>query len=280
MTHSHDMQHGGTHPGHQPADQDTATKDVATFHGMVLFGEETAYLSHLPMFMFSHDYQAIFEVTLSREGTDPLAFYTQDRRENPPGSPERPDPESKMYAFAPKTKDPFILTDLITSANPHDAQSPPLRSSFRGVILRGHFDPDHHHEKNGPVILDDVTAHVTNAVLFRKFDPHAQEPPQLEYFLFGKARELFLAHVITGPPDFDQILNVQVDGHQFTDDELRQGLLVTFPGREDTADQRIQEQEQVTGQVQVPAQRPDGPRSLAVRLKAGTQYYFDMDDLA
>jgi hypothetical protein len=282
MAHRHDMQHDSTHPGEQPADQSPAAQDVATFHGMALFGEKTAYLYHLPMFMSSHDYQAIFEVALSREGIDLLAVYVQDRQENPPGSPERPDPKSKMYAFAPIAEDPFILTDLITPANPHDPQSPPLRSSFKGDIFRGHFEPNHPHEKMGPVILDNVVAHVTNAVLFRKFNPHHPQAalPQLEYFLFGKGQELFLAHVVTKPPDFDQVLGVQVDTHPFTDDELRQGVLVTFPGRENSADRRIQEQEQVTGQVQVPAQRPDGPHSLAVQLKAGTQFYFDTKDLS
>lgn len=251
------------------------------FHGMLLFGEETAYLSHLPMFGHpQHEYQAIFEVTFSKAGTDPLAAYLKDRRTHL---------EARMYGFAPiideKDEDPltdaFILTDLVTPANPHDSQSPPIRSSFKGDIWRGHFETFHEHEKGGEPVpgLESVTAHVTNAVIFRKFNIH-QTLPQLEYFLFGKARELFLAHVITDPPDFDQVLGVQVNGHQFTDDELRQGILVSFPGRENSVDQKIQEQEQVTGQVQVPAQRPDGPHSLAVQLKAGTQFYFETDDLA
>jgi hypothetical protein len=237
---------------------------------MLLFGEQTAYLSHLPMFMFAHDYQAIFKVTLSKEGTDPLAAYVQDRQEHP---------ESRMYGFEPVITDPFVLAELVTPADPQDPHSPTLRSSFKGDIYRGHFENFHEHEKEGPKILDNVVAHVTNAVVFRKFDPHTGEPPQLEYFLFGTAQELFLAHVITGPPDFDQVLSVQVDDHQFTDEELRRGFLVTFPGRNDSAEQKINEQEEVTGQVQVSVGRPDGPRSVAVQLRAGTQFYFETDDL-
>jgi hypothetical protein len=253
------------------------------FHGMVLFGELTAYLSHLPMFMSPHDYQAIFEVTLAKEGTDLLAAYVQDRRENM----ERPHPESKMYGFAPiidkADQDPltdlFVLTDLVTPAHPQDPDSPPLRRAFKGDIFRGHFEDFHVHEKEGPRILDDVVARVRSTVVFRKFDPHPRDLPQLEYFLFGKAQELFLAHVITGPPDFDQILGVQVEGHQFTDDELRRGSLVTFPGRENSAERKIDEQEEVTGLIQVPVERPDGPHSVEVQLKAGTQFYFETDDL-
>src|SRR5215207_9138752 len=148
-------------------------QESPAFHGMVLFGEQAAYLSHLPMFMSPHDYQAIFEVTLSKKGTDLLAAYVQDRRENM----ERPHPESKMYGFAPiidefdqdPLTDKFVLTDLVTPANPHDPHSPPLRSAFKGDIYRGHFEDFHPHEKEGPKILDDVAAHVTNAVVFRKF---------------------------------------------------------------------------------------------------------------
>jgi len=257
-------------------------QETVQFHGMLLFGEGTAYFSHLPMFTHpSHVYQAIFEVTLSKEGTDPMAAYVEDRRTHS---------MARMYGFAPiineEDEDPltdkFILTDLVTHANPHDPQSPPIRSSFKGDIYRGHFETFHEHEKGGPKILDDVVANVTNAIVFRKFNFH-QTLPQLEYFLFGKARELFLSHVITPPRDFardfDQVLSVQVEDHQFTNDELRQGLLVTFPGRENSIDNRIQEQEQVTGQIQVSAQRPEGPHSLAVQLKAGTQFYFETDDL-
>jgi hypothetical protein len=268
----HDMMHGHTH-------------ERPTFHGMVLFGEQTAYLSHLPMFMSLHDYQAVFEVALSKEGTDPLAGYQEDRRSHP---------EARMYSFAPiidpEDQDPltdaFVLSDLVTPANPHDPQSPPLRSAFKGNIFRGHFETFHEHEKAEsdppqPIPgLESVTAHVVNTVVFRKFDPRSQELPQLEYLLFGKAQELFLAHVISGPPDYDQILGVQVEGHQFTDNELRGGTLVTFPGRENSADQKLEEQEEVEGQAQVPAESPDGPHSVAVRIKAGTQFYFETDDLA
>lgn len=228
------------------------------------------------MFSSLHNYQAIFEVMLSKAGTDPLAAYVGDRRAQS---------EFKMYGWVPD--DQFVLTDLVTPADPKDPQSPPLRSSFPGDVYRGHFETWHVHEKPGsqspsPIPgLDRVHADVTNIVLFRQLDTYAQAPPllpQLEYFLFGKARELFLVHVITQPPDFDQVLGVQVDDHEFADDELRRGVLVTFPERANSEDQKINEQEQVTGQVQIPGQ--GGPQSLAVQFKAGAEFYFETDDLA
>ena len=47
--------------------------------------------------------------------------------------------------------------------------------------------------------------------------------------MFGKGDELFLAHLITRPPDFDQILSVKVSGHAFTDAELGQGVRIISP---------------------------------------------------
>ena len=41
----------------------------------------------------------------------------------------------------------------------------------------------------------DVNVTVTRVVHFRKFDPAATKPAQLEYLLFGKGTELFLAHL-------------------------------------------------------------------------------------
>src|SRR5437764_5039138 len=47
--------------------------DPAATHNMLIFGEETVYLSHLPMFqekgkpVMPHRYQAIFEVTFASQ---------------------------------------------------------------------------------------------------------------------------------------------------------------------------------------------------------------------
>ena len=38
------------------------------------------------------------------------------------------------------------------------------------------------------------------------------EPDDLTYLLLGRGGALFLAHVISQPPDFDQILSVELAG--------------------------------------------------------------------
>src|SRR2546427_592718 len=82
------------------------------------------------------------------------------------------------------------------------AAAVPLRS-FKANIYRGHFERfSTQRAKEAARIAQHVDVNVTRVIHFRKFDPTAVKPAQLEYLLFGKGTELFLAHVITKPPDF------------------------------------------------------------------------------
>ena len=112
-------------------------------------------------------------------------------------------------------------------------------------------------------------------VHFHAFDPNARELNQLEYILFGKGKELFLAHYITRPPDFDQIISLESIDHHFTDEELIQGAHIIFPGRANTIPMKIKECEKISGQASV-----DGSKSVEVSIKAGTEFYFCAEELA
>lgn len=185
-------------------------------HGMLIVGEETVYVSHLPMFtMPPHRYQAILEVTFTTAMGDPQAEYARDRRES----------GESLYTLAPNEQ--FLLPDLISTASEQ-----PARASFRGSVFRGHF------EKGGQKILD-VVVTVTKTIHFHEFEPDTQALPGLEYFLFGKGQERFLAHLITRPPDFDQILAVKQIDQDFSNDELAAGVRITFPALENTIADRL-----------------------------------------
>ena len=116
-----------------------------------------------------------------------------------------------------------------------------------------------------------------NIVYFHAFEQHASPLAQLEYLLFGKAPELFLAHVITRPPDFDQILAVTVSGQALPADELRRGIRIRIPGRANTAPTRIKARERVTGQAQLAG--PQAGEPLELQLEAGTEFYFEEGEL-
>ena len=239
--------------------------DPPATHNMLVVGEKTVFLSHLPMFdsliedksdyTSMHRYQVILEAKFIRNGKDVTGTYMKDRQSNA---------GIKMYTLQPAR---FVLARLFTP----NVDSPALRS-FKATIFRDHL------ERNGEPIegLEDVVVKVNKVVHARKFDPSQEKPAQLEYFLFGKGDELFLAHLITKPPDFDQIVAVKAVGHRFTNEELGKGVRVLLPERSNAATQRIKENEQAKAQFQI----VDASQILDLPIQAGTEYYFEEGELA
>lgn len=229
---------------HEHSEHHNGHEDQPDLHGMLIVGEETIFLSHLPMFGHPHhDFQVILEVTFTKPESDPQAIYVNDRQTHS---------EIKIYTLAPEN---FVLADLVSS----DPAHPPLRS-FKGTIVRGHF------EKGGTPIIGDVQVNVTNVIHFRQFDPDVEALSQLEYLLFGKGDELFLAHLITRPPDFDQTLSVQLPNHPFSAEALSRGIRVRIPERANSIPQRLKETQQVDG-------------ALQFTLEANREFYFEEGEL-
>ena len=115
---------------------------------------------------------------------------------------------------------------------------------------------------------------VTRVIHFRKFDPAAPKLAQLEYLLFGKGTELFLAHLITKPPDFDQILSVKALNQKFTDEELSQGVPIVFPGKTNSTAKRIRGADPVTGQIKGTGGAP--PKTI--QLQPGIEFFNETGD--
>jgi hypothetical protein len=217
-------------------------------HGQLILGEESLYLSHLPVFWFDpqrhpHNFQVIMEVTFSQEGSDPRAVYVRDRKAHS---------DQRVYTLAPEH---FNMSDLLLRYPGYQ----PLRA-FKGRVVRGHFEKPSHTS-----ILDPVVVNVQNIVYFQEFDQQAGKHPQLEYLLFGKSQEFFLVHLISAPPpDFDQIARVTISGHTLTEDELRRGVRVAFPGQDNTAEMRLKAGERVACEVPGVEARAAGLLQLAV----------------
>jgi hypothetical protein len=92
-----------------------------------------------------------------------------------------------------------------------------------------------------------------------------------------EGQEHFLAHLITKPPDFDQILSVQVMGHTVSDEDLRQGLRVVIPSRANTAPNRIKEGQEVAGELHLPGQ--GAPATVTIQLAGNMEFYFEEGEL-
>jgi hypothetical protein len=241
-----------------------AAEDPKATHNMMVVGEKTIFLSHLPMFGSSdprksdfspHRFQVILEATFVRNGKDVGEIYATDRREHR---------DTRMYTLQPQ---PFVLRRL-TPADP-GTMAPP---SFRATVFRDHLE-----RVNPPQVIEglaDVDVKVSNVIHFREFDPAGKKQAQLEYLLFGKGDELFLAHFITRPPDFDQIVSVKVTDHAFTDDELSRGVRITIPGRQNAPSSRIKEGQEAKGETP-----GAGGAKQSLTLEAGTEFYFEEGEL-
>jgi len=244
-----------------------AREDAPNTHNMMLVGTKGAFLSHLPMFVnrspgpefdSPHRFQVILETTFTERERNLTDVYFQDRIKNP---------TVKMYTLNP---DRFVLSDL-------DPKGTALKK-FRGsALVRGHL------ERGGKSFIGDFEnppeggafdVNVVNVVHFHEFDPRQPKPSTLEYLLFGKSSELFLAHLITKPNDFDQIISIKSAGHPFTDEELRAGMHVVFSDRSNTAKERLKEKTGAAGALQIPGAAPQ-----MLRVEVLKEFYFEEGEL-
>jgi hypothetical protein len=226
---------------------------------MLIVGEKTLYLSHLPMFQeknarpMPHRYQVLLEVSLGRQGDGSQDQYAEDRRNHP----------DKIYTVNPEE---FVLPTIAAT----DPQQ--VRRSFKAHLFRGHLEKL---EDGEDTLLKNVEVTIKQVVHFRQFDAGGKKAARLEYLLFGKGKELFLAHRITAPPDFDQILSIESMDISFTDEELQKGVVVIFPGTTNAAGKRLKAEGSVTGEVK------KGPSSAVKKVKIvlNRELYFEEGEL-
>lgn len=154
--------------------------DLPATHGMLVVGGKSIYFSHLPMFHQPHDYQVILQVDLGVEGN---GAYFADKAAHP---------EMEVYTFVPR---PMVLPEVVAG-----------KKTFSGDLYRGHF------ERGGTPIRSGLSVEIRKVLHFRKFDPQANRPDLATYLLFGESGDLWLAHLISTKPDFDQLASVSLDG--------------------------------------------------------------------
>ena len=240
--------------------------DAPNTHNMLLVGTKTAFISHLPMFNrvvgpkfdSPHRFQVILEATFTERERNLTEVYFKDRMKNL---------GVKMYTLNPGE---FVLSHV-------DPNGSALKK-FRGnALIRGHL------ERGGTSFIGDFEnpaeggafdVNVVNVVHFREFDPNAAKPSKLEYLLFGKDSELFLAHLITKPNDFDQIISIKTPGQTFTDEDLAKGMRIEFSNRGNTSKERLKEKAKAPGRLHIP-----GGASRTVPVETVREFYFEEGEL-
>lgn len=146
--------------------------DEPAVHGMLLFGKNANYISHLPMFHSPHDYQFIASVDLieKKSGTT-LKRY------------ERIKNAEKIFTISPKPMDlSKVLRGEITS--------------FEVTIYDGHFE-------RGGTPIGPAMVKVKRILIGEKIAK--DKGPSSDFLSFGQGGEYYLAHVITGQPTYDAI---------------------------------------------------------------------------
>ena len=235
-------------------------------HGQVILGEGPVYLSHLPMFMFDspefhpHHSQVILEVTLPEAA---MAAYLADRAAS----------NAPLYTLRPTTG--IAMLDIIAPALSGGPAAPIV-----GDIIRGHW------ERGGepqPFNITWTEVHTGIPVTVERviyahefaFDPPEQE--QLEYILFGAGNQRFLAHRVTAPPDFDQVLPVTIEPGTLSDKQLQNGIILTIPDRENAIAARLMEGHAVAGN----ARHAGTGVALAsgIPITAGREIFFEESEL-
>ncbi|MGE0824972.1 MAG: hypothetical protein AB7P18_23005 [Candidatus Binatia bacterium] len=153
-----------------------SSKDLPEVHGMLVFGTEEIYLSHLPMFHPPHDYQIILAAEFDRNTE---AAYRKSRKAHP---------EERVYTLEPL---PFVLREMVQTLRP-----------FTATLYRGHF------ERGGIPIAGNVPVNIKRLLFFKRLVADATKREHQNYILFGNNKEWFLAHQIVAKPDFDEIASV------------------------------------------------------------------------
>lgn len=249
-----------------PANTVNLAEDRPNTHNMMLVGTKTAFLSHLPMFVNEgvgpefdspHRFQVILEAKFTDGDRDLTEVYFNDRMKNP---------AVKMYTLNPGL---FVLSHV-------DPKGSALKK-FRGnALIRGHL------ERGGTSFIGNFESpakegafdvNVVNVVHFREFDPKATKPVKLEYLLFGKGSELFLAHLITKPNDFDQIISIKT-GETFTDEDLAKGIRLEFSDRGNTSKERLKEKVKAVGRLHIPGASPQ-----TIPVETVREFYFEEGEL-
>jgi hypothetical protein len=149
-------------------------------HGMVMFGHDNIYLSHLPLYAHPHDWQIILQVA-AKDSKLLAEIKTQLA-------------EKTLLTIEPEMFDLMRL-------NPTNTKTP--LKSFKANIYIGHF------ERDGKLWKKNIEIQVLQVKAFRQLDPSTTKPTNSEYYVLGDKKHTYLIHRIFGRPDFDQIIHLQ-----------------------------------------------------------------------
>ncbi|MBD0404955.1 MULTISPECIES: hypothetical protein [unclassified Flammeovirga] len=220
--------------------------DTPDQHGFVILGEDTLFLSHFMMFaMPNHQYQVILEIEMPENDRQ---LYVNDLKEYP----------NRTHTLANIQEIfPMILPDIGKGGNPAFDNYPYVIHSFPFEMYRGvPIIPEEH-----AVLLAKSTLTIKKVIAFRHFDMSdtGTYTPNLTYYLFGKGKEAYLCHFVTIGPDFQHEVELAEVPECLTQEELEQGVLISFPALYSYPGQSLPEKSPIS----------DGDHNVIIRGKEG-----------
>lgn len=157
----------------------TSKADVLATHGMVVFGAQTTYASHLPMFHAPHDQQAVFQITLENSGRKPTVEIYEELKKSTD--------DSSLFTLLPAE---FNLSELIASGN----------GKIEATLYHGHF------EKGGTPI-GPLYVHVSKVIYSKKLSKDSL--PNGNFVVFGSGDEHYAVKEIGAVGSYDAIVSVE-----------------------------------------------------------------------
>ena len=155
---------------------DFAWADTPSTHGMLLFGKNPIYLSHLPMFHSPHDYQVILKISLAPiEKDSNLDTFLQEYQNS-----------KNYFTVVPERMD---LTKVIDGS----------KKQFSVTLFEGHFE-------RGGRSIGKAIAVIEKIIFAMKLSPHM--PKQNRYLFLGEKDDFYVIHLIESQPSYDAVYAV------------------------------------------------------------------------
>jgi hypothetical protein len=145
------------------------------------------------------------------------------------------------------------------------------KASFSANLHRGQYERD---ATNPKLLASNVTVRLKRVLFFRQFKAGAAQPVRSEYLLFGSDKEQLAAHVITAPPDFDQVAALSKP-LPLTNNELGKAVRMILPNRPTPNSTANLQQALKPGQK--PLVQLDGGQPSNT-IEVGNQYFLETGD--
>ena len=178
-------------------------------HGMVVFGQQSVYFYHLPMWHGVHAWQIVLEVELDATGA---ALYAGERSA-----------ASRLTTFEPQA---FALATLAPG------------TSLHGTLYHGHFEQGGTPLPRGHSTI--VSATVRRLIVVNPLNPGSSAQAAPLYRVFGQGQDWYAAHIAAGAPAFDQVVAIAAAPQSIPSQQLRAGIGISLPGVDTSAQARPQ----------------------------------------